>query len=117
MSDSWQAIDANERGSLTAVSSVDDKTIVRLVADPNTGALLVHNNGGGGGGNNFIYNEVVAGSGTSFTLANLPVSGLYSIYARGQKLLPLGVDYTILGSAITTVLTWSAGDIWADYQY
>lgn len=48
MSDSWEAIDRNNRGSLTAVSTTDDKTIVRLTADPITGALLVSTGGGGG---------------------------------------------------------------------
>lgn len=48
MSDSWQAIDVNSRGSLTAVSTADGKTIVRLTADPITGALLVSIAGGGG---------------------------------------------------------------------
>lgn len=47
MADQWSAIDANSKGSLTAVSSADDKTIVRLTADPATGALLVSGSGGG----------------------------------------------------------------------
>lgn len=41
MSDSWQAIDGNDRGSLTAVSNADGKTIIRLQADPITHRLLV----------------------------------------------------------------------------
>lgn len=115
MSDEWQAIDANERGSLTAVSTADDRTIVRLVADPITGALVVTTTGPVG--NNFVYNEVVAGSGTSWTLANTPVSNTQAIYANGQRLIPGGVDYSITGAAITTVLSWTAGTVLADYQY
>lgn len=114
MSDQWAAYDVNDKWSLTAVSSADDKTIVRLTADPLTGALLVS---GGGSSNVFVYNEVVAGSGTSWTLASAPVTGLQAIYANGQKILPLGVDYTISGANITTVLSWSAGSISADYQH
>jgi hypothetical protein len=113
MSDSWGAYDGNDKWSLTAVSSVDDKTIVRLVADPITGALLVS---ASGLGNTFVYNEVVAGSGTSWTLATAPVSGMQAIYANGQRLTPT-VDYTIVGSAITTVSSWAAGTLLADYQH
>jgi hypothetical protein len=115
VADSWEAIDRNSRGSLTAVSSVDGVTIIRLVADPVTGRLLVDSSGGGGG-NTFVYNEVVSGSGTSWTLANAPIAGLQSIYANGQKLLPT-TDYSISGANITTVDSWSAGQISADYQH
>ena len=114
MSDSWQAIDKNERGSLTAVSSVDGVTIVRLVADPVTGRLLVDLSGGGS--NTFVYNEVASGSGTSFTIAHTPVTGLYAVYANGQRLTPT-VDFTLSGTAITTVSSWSSGTILVDYQY
>lgn len=115
MSDSWQAIDVNDRGSLTAVSSVDDKTIVRLVADPITGALLVSLSGGGLPV--FVFNEIVAGSGTSWTLANTPIVGTQAIYGEGQRLTPgAGNDYTISGANITTVNSFSVGAILADYQ-
>lgn len=115
MSDSWSAYDANDKWSLTAVSSADDKTIVRLTADPITGALLVS---GGGNANTFIYNEIVAGSGTSWTLASIPVTGTQAIYANGQRLTPgVGQDYTISGAVITTTLSWSAGTVLADYQH
>lgn len=114
MADSWQAIDRNERGSLTAVSSVDGVTIVRLVADPITGRLLVDLSGGGS--NTFVYNEVVSGSGTSWILAHTPVLGMQAIYANGQRLTPT-VDYSISGASITTVDSWSTGTILADYQY
>lgn len=70
----------------------------------------------GGGGNTFVYNEVVAGSGTSWTLANVPVSGMQAIYANGQRLTPT-VDYTISGAIITTLTSWSSGTVLADYQY
>ncbi len=102
----------NSRGSLTAVSNVDSKTIVRLTADPATGALLVSSSGGS---TNFVDNEVVSGSGTTFTLANTPVAGSEHVFANGQRLYPT-TDYTIAGAVITTILTWSAGTILADYR-
>ena len=63
-----------------------------------------------------VYDEVVSGSGTTFTLANTPTVGTVRVYARGQRLLPTQ-DYTISGAVITTNDSWSAGDISADYQY
>ena len=112
MSNSWSAIDASERGSLTAVSTVDDKTIVRLTADPATGALLVS---GSISGSTFVNNEVVSGSGTSWTLASTPLVGTEHLYANGQRLTPT-VDYTISVKAITTLQSWAAGTVLADYQ-
>lgn len=114
MADSWEAIDQNSKGSLTAVSSVDNKTIVRLVADPLTGRLLVDLSGGGS--NTFVYNEVVSGSANTFTLAHTPITGLYAVYANGQRLTPT-VDYSISGAVITTVDSWSTGTVLADYQF
>ena len=113
MADQWQQIDVNSRGSLTAVSSIDDTTIIKLTADPTTGRLLVDLPGGG---NNFIYNEVVSGIGTTFTLAHTPVTGTQAVYANGQRLTPT-VDYSITGTVITTVDSWATGQILADYQY
>ena len=69
-----------------------------------------------GAGNNFVYNEVVSGSGTTFTLAHTPKAGLLTVFERGQKILPT-TGYTISGAVITTVDTLSAGDIVADYQW
>lgn len=68
------------------------------------------------GGNTSVYNEVVSGSGTSFTLANTPVSGTLRVYANGQRLLPT-TDFSLSTATITTVLSWSAGSISADYEY
>lgn len=63
-----------------------------------------------------VYNEVVSGSGTTFTLAHTPILGTVRVYANGQRLTPT-VDYSITGAVITTVSSWSAGMITADYQY
>lgn len=83
--------------------------------DQITGRILVDVSGGGGG-NNFTYNEIVSGSGTSFTLAHTPVSGLLAVYGQGQRLSPTA-DYTISGAVITTTNSWGAGQILSDYQY
>jgi len=63
----------------------------------------------------FVDNETVAGSGTAFTLANTPTSGSVHLYGLGQRLV-LTTDYSITGTSVTTVSTWSAGDIVADYR-
>ncbi len=80
--------------------------------DQATGRILVDVSGGPG---TAVVNEVVAGSGTSWTLANTPTSGV-ALYANGQRLTPT-VDYSIVGAAITTVLSWDAGTLLADYSY
>lgn len=82
--------------------------------DQITGRILVDVSGGTG--NAFTYNEIVSGSGTTFTLANTPISGLYAIYGQGQRLYPT-TDFTISGAVITTVNSWLAGNLLADYQY
>jgi len=66
-------------------------------------------------GEGFIYNEIVSGSGTSFTLAHTPISGTQELYGNGQRLYPI-TDYTISGASITTVNSWLAAQILADYQ-
>lgn len=101
MSDSWQAIDQNSRGSLTAVSSADDRTIVRLVADPITGALLVATT-------TVLsatwFNEtpvgLINGSNTIFTLSQTPAGNSLILTLDRQPQI-LGVDYTISGNTIT----------------
>ena len=68
----------------------------------------------GGSGFNAM-NEVVSGSGTSFTLAHTP-KGSIALYGAGQRLF-LTTDYTLVGAVITTVSSWNAGDLLADYSY
>jgi len=63
-----------------------------------------------------IYGEMVSGSGTSWTLAQTPNSGTLRLYANGQR-LALTTDYTISAATITTVLSWVAGTLLADYSY
>lgn len=75
-----------------------------------------HGSGGSSSSGTAVSNEVVAGSGTSFTLAHTPIAGSQRIFAIGQRLTPT-VDYTIAGAVITTLSTWNSGDILADYTY
>lgn len=65
----------------------------------------------------FRDNEVVSGSGTSWTLAHTPVVGSVHVYGSGVRLTPgAGNDYTISGTTITTVNSYSAGQLLADYR-
>lgn len=78
--------------------------------------------GGGGGGLSvsalnlhLIDNEIVSGSGTTFTLANTPISSSVKVYALGQR-LKLTTDYSLVGRVITTVSSWGTGEITSDYR-
>ncbi len=62
-----------------------------------------------------VENEVVNGTGTSWTLANTPVSGSVKLYAGGIRLNPAG-DYSISGATITTNSSYSTGALTADYR-
>jgi hypothetical protein len=64
-----------------------------------------------------VYDEAVSGSGTSFTLAHTPVSGTLRLYGSGQRLTGGAVDYTLSVATITTINSYSAGQIRADYNY
>lgn len=105
--------DENNVPTLIASSSSDGSTPVRLWADPSTHRLLVNPLSG----TTFVDNEIVAGSGTTFTLASTPTSGSQHVYGNGQRLTPgAGNDYTISGAVITTANSFSAGQILADYR-
>ena len=55
-------------------------------------------------------------SGTSWTLAQSPVPNSVALYANGARLTPgAGNDYIINGIAITTIASYSAGELLADY--
>lgn len=69
-----------------------------------------------GGSANATYNEVVTGNTNTFTLAQAPTAGTVRVYALGQRLV-LTTDYSIAAAVITTVSSWSAGQITADYNY
>ncbi len=117
----------NRNFTLAGASLLTKYTDINLVAGSNmtitastdnakgTTNLTFASSGGGGGGN-YSYNEVVAGSGTSWTLANTPINSSQAIYANGQRLTPT-VDYSIAGAVITTGSSWVSGTVLADYQY
>jgi hypothetical protein len=63
-----------------------------------------------------IQNEIVSGDGTSWTLENTPAAGTVTLYGAGVRLTPgVGNDYAIAGADITTVNSYSAGELLADY--
>jgi hypothetical protein len=72
-----------------------------------------------------IYNQVVSGSGTTFTLAHMPVSTRVRLYAGGNSNPQTGRlapgswnDYTISGATITDAQWKFCGaSILADYAY
>ena len=106
--------DDNGYPVMGGVSSADATLVLNSEIDPITGRLLVDLIGGGGG--TAVYNEVVAGNTTTFTLAHTPTAGTVRVYGLGQRLVPT-TDWTISGAIITTVSTWSTGQIVADYNY
>jgi hypothetical protein len=71
------------------------------------------------GGFNFVTNEIVAGVGTSFILANTPTAGSVALYNGAARLRPgaLPDDYTISGPNITMNYSVSTGALLADYRY
>lgn len=68
-----------------------------------------------------VYNEVVSGSGTAWTLAVIPTPGTVRLFANGQRLIPQAGananDYSISGANITTVDSFTAGTLLADYSH
>ncbi len=67
----------------------------------------------------FTYiNEIVAGSGTAFTLAHVPAdSARVCLYGGGSRLTPgIGNDYTIVGAVITMTNSYASGQVLADYS-
>lgn len=112
---------ANKKISeLTALTTLDAADLF-VVVDTSTGETkkITHNTLVASIvlGANEITGEVVAGSGTTFTLANAPYSNTPKIYAYGQR-LKLTEDYTItVGGIITTVQSWPSGALVADYVY
>lgn len=98
MSDSWQALDSNDRGSLTAVSNVDGTTIVRLWADPVTHRLLT-DAAIGGTGTWYNVSGTVDGANVTFTIAASPTSDIILVLAR--QVQAKTTDYSVTGSTIT----------------
>lgn len=63
-------------------------------------------------------NEIVAGSGTSWTLAHIPADATkVKVYGGGSRLTPGGgADFTITGNSITTTNSYPLGQLLADYS-
>jgi hypothetical protein len=65
-----------------------------------------------------VYNEIVAGSGTTFTLANTPINNSLRVWGNGIRLTPGAQnDYTLSGAVITTVNSYALGSLIADYSH
>jgi hypothetical protein len=63
-----------------------------------------------------IRNEVAAGSGTAWTLAQTPIPNSVAVSGSGVRLTPgVGNDYSINGGSITTVASYAAGSVLVDY--
>lgn len=99
MSDSRQAIDANDRGSLTAVSSSDNTTIVRLVADPITGALVV--SAVSASVSVLVPTGTVNGTNTSFTFTSAPT---IIVLDNGNIMNKVSSDGTVNWTGTTAVV-------------
>lgn len=64
-----------------------------------------------------VENEVVSGSGTSWTLSATPIAGSVKLWGGGIRLTPgVGNDYTISGTSITTANSFPAASLLADYR-
>lgn len=96
----------------TGVSNTDPTQTLSVMIDSVTGRVLVS---GGGSSGTSVVGEVVSGSGTAWTLAHAPTNGV-ALFVNGQR-LQLTTDYSIVTTAITTVLSWTAGTMLADYSY
>ena len=107
----------------TGVSQIIPGLNVSISPGTGVGAVTINATGGGGGGGfytAFADAEQVAGSGTSWTLANMPTGDLQVFqYLTGFGCVALieGIDYTLAGAAITTTNSVATGKLYAWYQY
>lgn len=109
--------DVNSVAVAGGVSDLDGVTILPFEINHSTGRLKVSGIISGGGGTT-VLNEIVSGSGTSWTLANAPNANGVALYGAGIRLTPgAGNDYTLSGASITTANSYSAGSLLADYAF
>lgn len=99
----FAATDVNDKPSLIAVSSTDSTQIVRLTADPATGALLVTISGGGGTGTYYTVSGTVDGSNVTFTIPVAVASDFLLFLARQPQALT--TDFTYVAGVSTTTIT------------
>ena len=113
-------------GSTTLSLSAGQGALVR--SNSGVSAFLAFEGAGSGGSSpNFADDEIVSGSGTSWTLAHTPTTGslILQQYLAGfgpinlwkSEGSPLVGDYSISGANITTVNSISAGKLRAWYRY
>lgn len=105
----WAASDVNDKNSLIAVSNADNTTIVRLTADPATGALLVTSAGGGGTGTYYTVSGTVNGSNVTFTIPVAVASDFILFLARQPQALTTDYTYSA-GGGVTTITMTTAPD-------
>lgn len=71
----------------------------------------------GAGGLNYAFDEVLSGTGTSFTIAHTPSpSGSLILWKNGQG-LTVGVDFSISGAGLTMFEPVNANDALLAKQY
>lgn len=97
-------------------SYAKDKDFKELVEFLRRGGFRGGGSSTGGTTGTAVYNEVVGGSGTAWTLLHFPLTGTLRLFANGQRLTPT-VDYTNVGAAITTLTAWASGTLLADYTF
>lgn len=105
----YAATDANDKPSLTAVSSSDSTQIVRLTADPATGALLVTNSGSGATATWKKVNGTIDGSNVTFTVTSASTSDFLLVLARQPQAQDIGADifdYSYVAAAGTITITY-----------
>lgn len=101
----WAATDPNDKNSLIAVSNADDTTIVRLTADPVTGALLVTSAGGGGTGTWYTVSGTIDGVNATFTIPVAVKSDFLLFLARQPQMLTTDFTYSAGGGSTTITYT------------
>lgn len=98
----WAANDPNDKNSLTAVSNADGTTIVRLTADPATGALIITSASAGGTGTWYTVSGTINSSNVTFTIPVAVTSDFLLFLDRQPQMLT--TDFTYLaGGGITTI--------------
>ena len=70
-----------------------------------------------GGSGTFAYNEVLAGTGTSFTLAHTPNPAGSLILKKNGQLLDLTTDFSLSGANLTLVVAKNPEDSLVAQQY
>lgn len=106
-------LDQNRKPVAMGQSNTDATQTLPFLINSITGRVLVDATGATG---TPVLGEVVAGNNTSWTLAHTPTSAGIALYANGQRLM-LTVDYSIVGTAITTITAFASGTLLADYNY